>query len=517
MPAVCEPSAAALLCTTKLAAEAKICYGLEGRLYLSSSGWLLMQVPNDIGHGFFATLNEAGVEMPTRNTNDPDAKFNAHVSVMSPDEIAKIGGADKISERGKVVPYTTGAVKTVDPTSWDGVSRVWYLEIRSPELEKIRKSYGLEPRRNGYDFHVTFAIRRKRVLQSNDVKKAAALGEVALWEEVPQQVAAFYKEARPVAARLRSLVKKMPTYSSDKPRFWWHPESKTLNISLPDGADAATENRWSNMLQVIPDVKSIKIDYEWVPRDCTEIKVAASLNWLGNAWQAGNKALGGPNPLTKTLLGGLLMGGAGYGAGTLMETLFPERYMERGRLRKTLGLAGAGLGAAPGLLQGHINSQLDGNGFLQGMVTGDNAPLKAAFANQAGALGIKSIPVDAFNKMVWRDVRKGVLSAENNPYGTKDPWGSNEQSLHTPPAVGAATTGLMAGIQAQTGSTLISPADLIRGIASAGVGLATANVAGRTLGALAGLTPAAQEKLQDVGLFGGLLTSLVPPLFGQRV
>lgn len=508
------PTAAALLQTTKLAADAKINYGLEGKLYLSTSGWLLMQVPNDIGHGFFATLNEPGVEMPTRNTNDPDAKFNAHVSVMSPDEIEKIGGPAKLNERGKSIPYTTGAVKTVDPPDWDGVSRVWYLTIQSPELEKIRKSYGLEPRRKGYDFHVTFGIRRKRVLQNNDIKKAAALGEIALWEEVPQKVAAFYKEARPVAQRLRSLVSKFPAYKSDKPKFWWHPESKRLNVSLPDDADAATENRWANLLQVIPGVHSVKIDHEWVPEGCIELKVAADLNWLGNKWQQGNAALGGPNPLTKTLLGGLLMGGAGYGAGTLIESLFPERYVERGRLRKTLGLTGAAVGAAPGLLQGHFNNKADGQGFLQGMLTHDSAPLLKT-AGEAGGFGIRSIPVDAFNRMVWRDVRKGVQTAETNPYGTKDPWGSNEESLHTPPAVGAATTGLMTGIQAQTGSQIISPADLVRGIASAGVGLAVANVAGRTLGALAGLSPTAQEKLQDVGVFGGLLTSLVPPLFGR--
>ena len=182
----------------------------------------------------------------------------------------------------------------------------------------------------------------------------------------------------------------------------------------------------------------------------------------------------------------------------------------------------------PGVLQGHIYSKLDGTSLPTAMLTPESAPLKqgcddspmqkfaAMFGQQleaqAGGFGIRSIPVDAFNRMVWRDVRKG--SAEQTAFGSKSPWGDNSQSLHTPAPVGAATTGLMTGVQQQTGSRLVSPGDIVRTIASAGVGLATANTVGRTLGALAGLTPAAQEKLQDVGLFGGLLTSVVPALFG---
>jgi hypothetical protein len=49
-----------------------------------------------------------------------------------------------------------------------------------------------------------------------------------------------------------------------------------------------------------------------------------------------------------------------------------------------------------------------------------------------------------------------------------------------------------------------------------GDGLTTTNLAGRTLGALAGLTPAAQEKVQDLGLWGGMLNTVIPPIFGSR-
>jgi hypothetical protein len=86
---------------------------------------------------------------------------------------------------------------------------------------------------------------------------------------------------------------------------------------------------------------------------------------------------------------------------------------------------------------------------------------------------------------------------------------------HTPPQFAAATTGLMSGISANTRSPIIRPIDVVTGIASAGVGLATAHVVGKTLSALAGLTPAGQNKLQDMGLWGGMMHAIVPPMFGR--
>lgn len=154
----------------KTASDAVLDYGLRGKLYLSSSGWLLMQVPNDLGRGAFDALHEPGVVLPQRSSTD---RYNAHVSVMTAAEVAKIGGPDKITERGHDVAYTLGPVKTVEPATWDGVSRVWYIEVRSPEIEKIRKSYGLPPRIKDHDFHITFAIRRTNILRNDGVSKAA--------------------------------------------------------------------------------------------------------------------------------------------------------------------------------------------------------------------------------------------------------------------------------------------------------------------------------------------------------
>lgn len=190
----------------KLADDPTLSYGLAGKLYASKSGWLLLQVPNDIGRAAFKALNEPGVELPTSGSF---GGYNAHISVMRPEELEQIGGLDKITERGKDFHYTLGPVKTIKPGTWDGVSRVWFIEVQSPELKALRRSYGLSSLPNeDHEFHITFAIRKVGVMKGNDTSKAASfLGLLPrqpaaplTWDAVPAAVKAAM--AKPVGPPL---------------------------------------------------------------------------------------------------------------------------------------------------------------------------------------------------------------------------------------------------------------------------------------------------------------------------
>lgn len=151
-------------------------YALAGRLYLSRSGWILLTVPNAIVRGVFDAMDEPGLEMPP---SGPDGSLNAHISVIRPEELEQVGGGDKVSERGHMFRYNLGPVKTVNPGGWPEMAKVWFIEVNSPELQNLRKSYGLSalPNDNKYKFHITIAVRRKRVLQNNDRKKVAGIPE----------------------------------------------------------------------------------------------------------------------------------------------------------------------------------------------------------------------------------------------------------------------------------------------------------------------------------------------------
>lgn len=147
---------------------------LSGRLYLAKSGWLLLSVPNALVRGVYDAMSAPGAELPragVMNVPDTDENvLNAHVSVMTADEVAKIG-ADNINERGHMFGYSLGALKEITPKT-NHLSRVWAIQISSPALSALRKSYGLSPLLNDdHEFHITVAVRRKNVLGNNDVGK----------------------------------------------------------------------------------------------------------------------------------------------------------------------------------------------------------------------------------------------------------------------------------------------------------------------------------------------------------
>jgi hypothetical protein len=159
----------------KWAAAPELSYGLKGRLYFSRTGWLLLSVPNALGRGAFDALNEQGIELPY---SDSTNGYNAHISVMSPEDIERIpGGADAVNERGHEVAYTLGPVRHVQPRGQAEMEKVWFIEVHSPALERLRRSYGLtsRPRDNRHRFHISFAVRRKAVLRENGTSKAASL------------------------------------------------------------------------------------------------------------------------------------------------------------------------------------------------------------------------------------------------------------------------------------------------------------------------------------------------------
>jgi len=165
----------------KAGAAPETTYALTGRLYVTSENWALLSVPNAVVRGLFDAMSEPGIELPPGRPN-----FNAHITVLRPTDIELIGGAAKVTERGHSFKYQLGPVTTIEPTGWKDVSRCWMVQIRSPELEAFRKSYGLSALPAGdHPFHLTIAVRKKNVLRPNTVSKAAS-----------ETLRPHYKEAR---------------------------------------------------------------------------------------------------------------------------------------------------------------------------------------------------------------------------------------------------------------------------------------------------------------------------------
>jgi hypothetical protein len=337
------------------------------------------------------------------------------------------------------------------------------------------------------------------------------------WQAVPERVVTLL----PVALQLKAAHERsaLNTGLLATTVATWEPDVGLVTLYAPEcTTKQAAENYISSMRDA--GYSSAVVTYGPAQPDPAEeiiIKVGSMIPGLSTVWNTGNKLLGGPTPLSNGLMTGLLAGGLGYGAGTLAEQFFPERYLERGKLRRTLGLMGALSGVGLAGLNSYANAKALRTSMLRGLLTNNKTPvtypyeeemMKKSFSPLGGQTGAFSnepmfaptVSVPQFNSAAWQDVNMGMYRGFQN---------------HTPPQFAAATTGLMSGISTNMRSPIIRPVDVINGIASAGVGLATATVAGKALSAMAGLTPAGQAKLQDMGLWGGMMHAIVPSLFGR--
>jgi hypothetical protein len=158
-----------------LASEPAPSYTLSGMLY-AVDGWIFLGVPNALVRGVFSALDEPGAELPP---SGPGGRFTAHITVFRPDEVEKLGGIDAVTERGKRFRYTLGRLVEFRPEGWKEMEACWAFLVHSPELQELRRSYGLSslPNEGRNPFHITVAVRRKGVLGRNDTSKGRDEGD----------------------------------------------------------------------------------------------------------------------------------------------------------------------------------------------------------------------------------------------------------------------------------------------------------------------------------------------------
>ena len=91
---------------------------------------------------------------------------------MTPEEVEQIGGAAVIRERGRTYSFRLGALRQHTSTGIKGISSCWAVDVTSPSLAALRRSYGLDSRLSGrYGFSILVACRKAGVLSSNEVSR----------------------------------------------------------------------------------------------------------------------------------------------------------------------------------------------------------------------------------------------------------------------------------------------------------------------------------------------------------
>jgi hypothetical protein len=386
-----------------------------------------------------------------------------------------------------------------------------------------------------------------------------------IWRDVPDEVVRLAKEAAGPYSVIQDLMPYLPDIQA---KVWYNPYMEKVAFGYPLGTDSDKVASWHIALKQVPGVEIIEHGYFYSPPDNQPFimvkkalsnpdvfgPIASAMQLKGNAL---NRLWGGPNPLASTIAGGLLGAGLGYGAGWLGEQLLPEEYFEKGKLRRTLGILGGIGGAVPGLWWGYDNMRAHPDpdkkwswrswlshypvppeqiypertrtGQVEPEIAQGSAEKIGRFENRTRLLGhIRTslskifppevceldsrwvkyaeeypegaggtfnpmIPVDQFNRTIWNDLR-----------GTGG---------YTPAPLAAATTGITQAASLASGTNFISPADIARIGMGMGSGWLSGTVVGKTLGALAGLRPEAQEALQRTGTWAGILGNVVPIIF----
>tara|TARA_Y100000310_G_scaffold13838_1_gene14136 strand:- start:17388 stop:17957 length:570 start_codon:yes stop_codon:yes gene_type:complete len=132
---------------------------LTGTLKQNSEGFVYIDIPDDFLFGLFKLLDEGEAKKPPY-FGKGSKKVGAHISVMNGEEVEE-NGIKKITELGKEYDFELGKLKSVDPEGWNEMSQVYFLEVKCPELEKLRQKYKLPKKIRGHEFHITFGIEKE--------------------------------------------------------------------------------------------------------------------------------------------------------------------------------------------------------------------------------------------------------------------------------------------------------------------------------------------------------------------
>jgi hypothetical protein len=143
---------------------------MSGVLQAAKSGHLLVGVPTALVRGVFDAMDEPGISLPT---SVDGGALRAGIVAMTPEELTKVGGPDVITERGKQFSYQLGSLIQTTARNWPGVTACWQLEIKSPELLKLRRTYGLPTKLPGNNvLSIVVACRKAGVLGTNETSKS---------------------------------------------------------------------------------------------------------------------------------------------------------------------------------------------------------------------------------------------------------------------------------------------------------------------------------------------------------
>jgi len=132
---------------------------LVGILKKTKDNFVYLDISNNILNGLYGMLSDKDAEKPPYD-NKGFNNVGAHISVIGSNEYDD-NNLEEIKELGEEFEFKTGKTYSVEPAGWKEMSEVWFMDIDSPALEKLRQKYKLPKLLQGHNFHISFAVKKK--------------------------------------------------------------------------------------------------------------------------------------------------------------------------------------------------------------------------------------------------------------------------------------------------------------------------------------------------------------------
>lgn len=122
-----------------------------GQLHLKANGFVYLNVDNEF---IDATWQQLPIQGRFTPISTKSKSMSAHISTIYEDEM--IGHEIwNLQEAGEWFTFEVKELRYVDRKTTQGKNRLWLLAADVPGLERLRTHYGLKPKLQGHDFHIT--------------------------------------------------------------------------------------------------------------------------------------------------------------------------------------------------------------------------------------------------------------------------------------------------------------------------------------------------------------------------
>ncbi len=129
----------------------------NGILKQDSEGFIYLELPDEFITDLFPLIHDRECEAVPLYQIEPSP---AHIPVVLPHEWSQKKGWGEIKEMDESFSFEVKGLNSLRPKRWPGVDKVYFLEIISPSLERLRERLLLPSLIRGHPFHVAIAFKK---------------------------------------------------------------------------------------------------------------------------------------------------------------------------------------------------------------------------------------------------------------------------------------------------------------------------------------------------------------------